>query len=312
MMSSRSADKIKFTSFDELFGDPVQEVQAEKTAEPGQEKIIRVPLAELHPFKNHPFRVMDDEKMEETVESIKQYGVLVPAIVRPDKNGGYELIAGHRRKRGSELAGCADMPVIIRELTDDEATIIMVDSNIQREDILPSEKAWAYRMKMEALGHQGSKGAKHTAVLVGEAAGESARTVQRFIRLTYLLPELLHFIDQEQLASFTGEKLSYLTEKEQKWVLQEIKENQVIPIGSQAEKLKEESIKKTLTYHRVQEILKQNEKPSGISIPAKKIRSYFPQGYTKKQMETVIFELLDSWKEKQETENAGGQTKGLE
>lgn len=240
--------------------------------------------------------------MEETAESIRQYGVLVPAIVRQDKNGGYEIIAGHRRKRGSELAGCEDMPVIVRNLTDDEATIIMVDSNIQREDILPSEKAWAYRMKMEALGHQGSKGAKYTAVLVGEAAGESGRTVQRFIRLTYLLPELLQFVDQNQLAPFAGEKLSYLKEKEQEWVLKEMKEKEIVPIGSQAEKLKEESLKKTLTYHRVQEILEQNEKTSGISISAKKIRDYFPKDYTKKQMEAVIFELLASWKEGQEEE----------
>lgn len=295
-MSSRSADKIKFTSFDDLFGDAPK---AEGKEERGEEQILRVPLSQLHPFKNHPFRVLDDEKMEETVESIRQYGVLVPAIVRQDKNGGYELIAGHRRKRGSELAGCEDMPVIVRNLTDDEATIIMVDSNIQREDILPSEKAWAYRMKMEALGHQGSKGAKHTAVLVGEAAGESARTVQRFIRLTYLLPELLQYVDENQLAPFAGEKLSYLKEKEQEWVLKEMKEKEIIPIGSQAEKLKEESLKKTLTYHRVQELLKQNEKASGISISAKKIRDYFPKDYTKNQMEAVIFELLDSWKEKQ-------------
>lgn len=298
-MSSRSADKIKFTSFDDLFGDTSR---AEQKEERGEEQIIRVPLSQLHPFKHHPFRVVDDEKMEETAESIRQYGVLVPAIVRPDKNGGYEIIAGHRRKRGSELAGREDMPVIVRNLTDDEATIIMVDSNIQREDILPSEKAWAYRMKMEALGHQGSKGAKHTAVLVGEAAGESGRTVQRFIRLTYLLPELLQFVDQNQLAPFAGEKLSYLKEKEQEWVLKEMKEKEIVPIGSQAEKLKEESLKKTLTYHRVQEILKQNEKTAGISISAKKIRDYFPKDYTKKQMEAVIFELLASWKEGQEEE----------
>lgn len=295
-MSSRSADKIKFTSFDDLFGDAPK---AEGKEERGEEQILRLPLSQLHPFKNHPFRVLDDEKMEETVESIRQYGVLVPAIVRQDKHGGYELIAGHRRKRGSELAGCEDMPVIVRNLTDDEATIIMVDSNIQREDILPSEKAWAYRMKMEALGHQGSKGVKHTAVLVGEAAGESGRTVQRFIRLTYLLPELLQFVDQKQLAPFAGEKLSYLKEKEQEWVLKEMKEKEIIPIGSQAEKLKEESVKKTLTYQRVQEILKKNEKPSGISISVKKIKNYFPQDYTKKQMETVIFELLESWKDQQ-------------
>ena len=215
-MSSRSADKIKFASFDDLFGDTPR---TERKEERGEEQIIRVPLSQLHPFKHHPFRVLDDEKMEETAESIRQYGVLVPAIVRQDKNGGYEIIAGHRRKRGSELAGCQDMPVIVRNLTDDEATIIMVDSNIQREDILPSEKAWAYRMKMEALGHQGSKGAKHTAILVGEAAGESGRTVQRFVRLTYLLPELLQFVDENQLSPFAGEKLSYLKEKEQEWVL---------------------------------------------------------------------------------------------
>ena len=177
-MNSRSADKIVFTSYDDLFGE-------NQKAEAG-ESVVSLPLSRLHSFKNHPFHVIDDEKMQETVKSVRQYGVLVPAIVREDEvRGDYEIIAGHRRKRACELAGHTEMPVIVRKVTDDEAVIIMVDSNIQREDILPSEKAWAYRMKMEALSHQGVKGEEYTADLVGEAAGDSARTVQRYIRLTY-------------------------------------------------------------------------------------------------------------------------------
>lgn len=187
-MSSRSADKIVFTSYDDLFGE-------EQKAETG-ESVVNLPLSSLHSFKNHPFHVADDAKMQETVKSVRQYGVLVPAIVRKNKEqGSYEIIAGHRRKRACELADLTEMPAIVRNLTDDEAVIIMVDSNIQREDILPSEKAWAYRMKMEALSHQGVKGEEYTADLVGEAAGDCARTVQRYIRLTYLKQELLDYTD---------------------------------------------------------------------------------------------------------------------
>lgn len=290
-MSSRSADKIVFTSYDDLFGE-------NQKAE-GGESVVKLPLSSLHSFKNHPFHVADDEKMQETVKSIRQYGVLVPAIVREDKaRGNYEIIAGHRRKRACELAGHTEMPAIVRNMTDDEAVIIMVDSNIQREDILPSEKAWAYRMKMEALSHQGVKGEDYTADLVGEAAGDCARTVQRYIRLTYLKQELLDYADQGKIILAVAEKLSFLSGEEQGWVLQVIDIHAAVPSKSQAEELKEESEKGNLTEERAVEILKREVKRISVTIPAKKIRNYFPQDYTKNQIEEVIFELLDSWKEK--------------
>lgn len=289
-MGGRSADKVKFASYDELFGKVEQE--------DGEERIIRVPLGELHSFKNHPFRVIDDEKMEETVQSIKKYGVLVPGIVRRDKVEGYEIVAGHRRKRASELAGCKDMPVIVRNLTDDEATIIMVDSNIQREDILPSEKAWAYRMKMEALSHQGIKGEEYTADRVGQAAGDCARTVQRYIRLTYLKQELMDCVDREKMSLTVAEKISFLSEAEQDWVLQAEQDSQTIPSPEQAKALKEESESAGLTEEWVKAILSQKIKKVSVTISAKKIKNYFPPGYTKAQIEDIIYELLDSWKEK--------------
>lgn len=201
---NKSAQKVKLTSYDDLFG----------TNEPVTgEKITSVPISLFHTFKDHPFRVVDDAKMQETVESIKHYGVLVPGIVRPHPDNGYEVVAGHRRWRACELAGLEEMPVIIRELDDDAATVIMVDTNIQREDILPSEKAKAYRMKYEAMKHQGSKGDKFTADAVGEAAGDSGRTVQRYIRLTELVPELLDYVDAGKIPMIVGEKLSYLKKK---------------------------------------------------------------------------------------------------
>lgn len=292
-MGRRSADKVQFASYDDLFGKG----QSEKMED---SQITRLPLESLHPFENHPFRVLDDDKMVETVESVKKYGVLVPGIVRKDKKGGYEIVAGHRRKRASELAGCLDMPVIVRELTDDEATIIMVDSNIQREDLLPSEKAKAYRMKMEALSHQGVKGEGYTADLIGQDAEETGRTVQRYIRLTYLLPELLDHVDKKKLLLLPAEKLSYLAREEQEWVLKVIVEHNLSLSVTQAESLKDESRAGTLTEERVMMILSPREKgremPS-ITISSKKIRNYFPQEYTKEQIEAVIIELLESWKD---------------
>ena len=296
-MGGRSADKVKFTSYDDLFGS-AEVVAAE------EDRSIRVPLGELHSFKNHPFHVLDDEKMMDTVRSIRQYGVLVPEIVRQDGGGGDESVAGYRRKRGSELAGCRDMPVIVRKMTDDEATIVMVDSNIQREDILPSEKAWVYRMNMEALSHQGVKGEDYTANLVGEAAGDCARTVQRYIRLTYLRRELLIYVDQGKIVLVAAEKISFLSDEEQGWVLQMIQDNQSTVSKSQAEELREESSAGRLTEEQVTDILSRKTVSTSVTISAKRIRSYFPQDFTKKQIEEIIFRLLDSWKEK---ENQTGQ-----
>lgn len=290
-MSSRSADKIIFTSYDDLFG--------EKQKGEAVESVVSLPLSSLHSFKRHPFRVPDDEKMEETVKSVRQYGILVPAIVREDKaQGNYEIIAGHRRKRACELTGLSEMPAIVRELTDDEAVIIMVDSNIQREDILPSEKAWAYRMKMEALSHQGVKGEAYTADLVGEAAGDCARTVQRYVRLTYLNPKLLDFADHGKVSLAVAEKLSFLSGEEQGWVLKTLGGNVAVLSKSQAEALKEESENEGLTEKCVADIINREVKRISITISAKKIKDYFPQDYTKDQMEEVIFELLESWKER--------------
>ena len=206
-----SASKVRIDKFDDLFGSSAGQ-------ESSAEQIINAPLAQLYTFKDHPFRVEDDEKMEETTESIRQYGVLVPGIARPRAGGGYEIIAGHRRKRGSELAGKTEMPVVVRNYTDDEATIIMVDSNIQREDILPSEKARAYKMKYEAMKHQGKKSGRNTLDEVGEAAGENAKKVQRYIWLSRLTDELLAMVDGKKLGFSQGVDISFLAEEAQQWV----------------------------------------------------------------------------------------------
>lgn len=292
-MGSRSADKIKFRSFDDLFGEETLKGTEEKATE---DQVVRVPLHELHSFKGHPFRVIEDEEMMELAESVRRFGVLVPAIVRPDKNGGYEMVAGHRRKRASELAGCPDIPVVVQDLTDDESIIAMVDSNIQRQDILPSEKARAYRMKMEAMEHQGVKGERHTAAVLGEAAGESARTVHRYIRLTYLMPELMKLVDQKRISVVAGESLSFLKKGEQELVRNYIMQRQVFPSKSEAELLRMESGKGELNTDKVQEILCRNVKAAGITISAKRIRDYFPENYTKEEIEKIVYSLLDSWK----------------
>ena len=287
-MKSKSAEKIKLTSYDDLFG----------TEDPGTEDVVTtVPLSLLHAFKNHPFRVLDDEKMQEMVESMKRNGVLVPGIVRIRAEGGYEVISGHRRWRACELAGLTEMPVMIRDLDDDEATLMMVDANIQREDILPSEKVKAYKQKYEAMKHQGSKGDKHTADSVGEAAGESGRTVQRYIRLAELSDGILKYVDDKKISLVIGEVLSFLKIQEQRWLIDAISNSGVFPSKIQAEKLKESSKAGVLTEGDVYAILvKKVSVKSGVTIPAKQIRSYFPDGYTKDQIEAVIYSLLDRWK----------------
>ena len=287
-MKARSAEKVKLASFDDLFG-----TSREETAE----QITSVPLALLRPFKDHTFRVINDEKMQEMVKSIRERGVQVPGIVRPCPDGGYEIVAGHRRWMASRLAGCEEMPVIIRNLNDDEATIAMVDTNIQREDILPSEKAKAYKMKYEALKHQGSKGDRHTADEVGENAGDSARTVQRYIRPTELIPELLEWVDIGKIPMIVGERISFLPENEQKWIMQAARDNRIIPSKRQAERIKEESEKGELTEAGIYTLLA--DKPeSGIkvTIPFKQLRKYFPEEYTKAEIEEVIYSLLEEWK----------------
>lgn len=288
-MKSKSAEKVKLNSFDELFG-----------IDEAGETVTSVPLSELHTFKGHPFRVLDDEKMQETVESVNRYGVLMPGIVRPHPAGGYEVIAGHRRWRACELAGLTEMPVIIREMDDDTAVVLMVDTNIQREDILPSEKAKAYRMKYEAMKHQGSKGEKYTAEAIGEAAGDSGRTVQRYIRLSELAEELLGYVDENKITMLAGEKLSYLKAEEQAWVVDAIGNSGIFPSKAQAELWKESSEAGELTEGKVYAVLVRKEKENvNVTISAKKIRNYFPVEYSKEQIEDVIYTLLEEWKQKE-------------
>ena len=286
-----SAAKIKMESFDDLFGGSAAQ-------ENGVEQIINALLTELHTFKDHPFRVEDDEKMEETTESIRQHGVLVPGIARPRAGGGYEIIAGHRRKRGSELAGKTEMPVIVRNYTDDEATIIMVDSNIQREDILPSEKARAYKMKYEAMKHQGKKSGRNTLDEVGEAAGENAKKVQRYIWLSRLSDELLEMVDTKKLGFSQGVDISFLTEEAQQWVQVFIEEQGCNVSMVQSGKLKEYGKSGELTLAMVELVLSE-EKPKErkITIKSDKIGKYFSDSYSNEEIESIIITLLDKWKE---------------
>ncbi len=295
-----SASKIQLTGFDDLF-------QAGGTSEVSGETVQEVPLSELFPFKNHPFQVRDDEAMQKTVESIARSGVLSPAIVRPRQEGGYEIIAGHRRKRGSELAGRETMPVLIRTLDDDEATIIMVDSNLQREKILPSEKAFAYKMKLEALKHQGQRRDLTSAPAVqkltsrdkiAQDAGEkSGMAVARYIALTKLIPPLLVLVDEDKLAvSTAADYLSDLSEKEQADLVSVMDKLNVIPGRGQLTKIKQHSKDSTLTITVIEALLKA-EHPATVQVVLKQTRlhQYFPQSYTAQQMEEVIVSLLETW-----------------
>ena len=257
----------------------------------GTEQVQEIPLCELHEFRGHPFKVVDDEKMQETVESIKNYGVLMPGIARPRAEGGYEIIAGHRRRHGCELAGLSTMPMFVRDYTDDEATIIMVDTNIQREDILPSEKARAYSMKYEAMKHQGK---------VGEAAGESGKTVQRYIWLSRLSDELLEMVDKKKIGLVQGVDISFLTEQAQEWVQVIMEETGTNISTVQSAKLKEYGKKGELTMPMVRLILTE-EKPKErkVTLKAEKISRYFPEEYSESEIENVIIELLEEWQKKQ-------------
>ena len=286
-----SASKIKMESFDDLFG-------GSGAQETGAEQIINAPLADLHEFKDHPFKVLDDEKMEETTESIRLYGVLVPGIARPRAGGGYELIAGHRRKHGSERAGKTEMPIIVRNYSDDEATIIMVDSNIQREDILPSEKAKAYKMKYEAMKHQGKKSGKNTLDEVGEAARENAKKVQRYIWLSRLSDELLEMVDTKKLGFSQGVDISFLSEEAQQWVEVIIEEQGCNVSTVQSGKLKEYGKSGELTLAMVRLILtEEKSKERKVTLKADKISKYFSDSYSNEEIENVIISLLDKWRE---------------
>ncbi len=290
-MKSGSAQKVRLASFDDLFGSG---------GEQSGEVITSVPLSQLHPFKNHPFRVLDDGKMQETVESVKKYGILVPGIVRPYAGGGYEVVAGHRRRRACELAGLKEMPVIIRELDDDESTVIMVDSNIQREDLLPSEKARAYRMKYEALKHQGSRAGGKTIEEMGETAGESGKTVQRYIWLSRLSKELLEMVDRKELGFVQGIDLSFLTEEAQGWVRDFIGRTGAGISTGQSARLKEYGRIGELMPAVVEQILAEKKAPvRRVAIKRDMLDKYFGEAYSDEEIKGIILELLEKWKEGQ-------------
>lgn len=284
-MSKNIAGKIKINSFADIVGGD----------EPSVTEIL---LTQLHDFNNHPFKVLDDEKMDETVESIKKYGVLMPGIVRPKIDGGYEIISGHRRKRACEIAGLKTMPVIIKNYSDDEATVVMVDTNIQREDILPSEKARAYRMKFDAMKHQGCKEGGRTLDLIGEKAGESGKTVQRYIYLSYLSDALLALVDAKKISIVCGVALSFLNADEQQWVEEKIKDDAVLINSSQASKLKELSHRHELTKFMVDAILNVKPKPRKFVMNSERISEFFSDDVSMEEIQETIFMLLEQWKNK--------------
>ena len=301
-----SAKKIELASVDDLFSTEEGRQDAKL------EKIQEIPLTELHPFKNHPFKVKDDEAMMETADSIKQYGVLVPAIARPDPEGGYELVAGHRRHRASELAEKETMPVIVRDLDDDAATIIMVDSNLQRESLLPSERAFAYKMKLEAVKHQGTRtdltsrqlGEKSQTSIqkVADQAGESQRQVQRYIRLTELIPELMDMVDEKKIALNPAYELSFLKKEEQVDLLDAMDSEQATPSLSQAQRLKKYSQEGHLTLDIMRVIMGEEKKSDldRVTFTSDTLRKYFPKSYTPARMQETIIKLLEAWQKKRQ------------
>ena len=300
-----SAKKIELASVDDLFSTEEGRQDAKL------EKIQEIPLSELHPFRNHPFKVKDDEAMMETADSIKQYGVLVPAIARPDPEGGYELVAGHRRHRASELAEKETMPVIVRDLDDDAATIIMVDSNLQRESLLPSERAFAYKMKLEAMKHQGERvdltssqvGTKLRAdEILAQQAGSSRNQVQRYIRLTELIPELMDMVDEKKIALNPAYELSFLKKEEQVDLLDAMDSEQATPSFSQAQRLKKYSQEGHLTLDMMRVIMGEEKKSDldRVTFTSDTLRKYFPKSYTPQRMQETIIKLLEAWQKKRQ------------
>ena len=295
-----SAKKVELASVDDLFSTE------ESRADAQREKVMEIPLSELHPFKDHPFKVKDDDAMMETADSIRQYGVLVPAIARPDPNGGYELVAGHRRHRASELAGKETMPVIVRDLDDDQATIIMVDSNLQRESLLPSERAFAYKMKLEAIKHQGARtdltsaqvGPKLTAAeKIAENSPDSKSQIKRFIRLTELIPELLDMVDEKKIAFNPAYELSFLKPEEQQMLLDTMDYEQATPSLSQAQRMKKFSQEGKLSEDVMLAIMSEEKKGDldKVTLTGDTLRKYFPKSYTPQRMQEKILQLLEQW-----------------
>lgn len=298
----RKGANVSLKSVDDLFS-----TQEERDT---TEHVQEIPLSELHPFKDHPFKILDDEAMQKTVESIKEYGVLTPAIARPRPEGGYELISGHRRHHASELAGKETMPVIVRNMDDDAATILMVDSNLQREEILPSERAKAYKMKLEAIKHQGARSdltstqvaQKLSVEKVGDDDGVSKDTVRRYIRLTNLTPELQDMVDDKKISFNPAVELSYLKPEEQDMFLEAMETAQVAPSLSQAQRMKKLSQQGQLTMEAMEDMLFEDKKAplDRVVFDQNQIRKYFPKSYTTRQMQEKIIQLLEQWQRKQQ------------
>lgn len=302
--------KLSLTSYDDIFKDDTSRADEQK------ERVVELSLEELHPFRNHPFHVRDDEAMARTVESVKEYGVLTPGIARPLADGGYEVVSGHRRKRACELAGLPTMPFIVREMDDDAATILMCDSNLQRETILPSERAFAYKMKLEAINRQMGRppkenvgqlvptfSGKRSTEIIGEQSGESYKQVQRFIRLTELSPALLEMVDDRKIAFNPAVELSYLNPQEQTKLLDAMTAQESTPSLSQAQRMKKFSQQGKLSEDVMAAIMSEEKKEvDRITLSSDKLQRYFPKSYTPRQMEETILNLLAQWQKKRQRE----------
>ena len=301
----KERSNIQLSSYDDIFGNDASAGNADAV---NGDTVVDIPLDELHPFRNHPFKVRDDADMEKTVESIQEFGVLQPAIVRPDSDGGYEILSGHRRHHACQIAGLQTLPCIVRDLDDDAATILMVDSNLQREEILPSERAWAFKMKLDAMKHQGERG-ERTSVqigpklstdIIGEEAGISKNNVKRYIRLTNLDPELLQLVDDKQMGFNPAYELSFLNPEQQKDLLSAIDYAQAIPSLSQAQRIKKLALNGEITQEGMNIILSEEKKQDldRVTLKHDTLKKYFPKSYTPKQMEDTIIKLLDQWQKK--------------
>ena len=304
----KSNENLALKGLDEMFSTE------ESRQEQKREQVQQIPIEELFPFKEHPFKVLDDEAMQRTVESVAQYGVLAPLIARPSPEGGYEIISGHRRQHAAELAGLDTLPVIVREMTDDAAVILMVDSNLQRENILPSERAFAYKMKLEALKNQGARSDLTSSQIgtklradekVAQDLGESRNQIQRFIRLTNLVPELLDLVDEKKISFNPAVELSYLDEAQQRDFLQAMDETQNAPSLSQAQRMKKLAQEGKLTYEAAFAIMGEAKKDELDKVVIKNdtLKKYFPRSYTPRQMEDVIIKLLEQWQRRQQRQN---------
>ena len=306
----KERSNIQLSSYDDIFGN---DASADKAGAVNGDTVVDIPLDELHPFRNHPFKVRDDADMEKTVESIQEFGVLQPAIVRPDSDGGYEILSGHRRHHACEIAGLQTLPCIVRDLDDDAATILMVDSNLQREEILPSERAWAFKMKLDAMKRQAGRPSKENCGqvdhnlngvrsrdILAEQVGDSAKQIQRYIRLTNLDPELLQLVDDKLMGFNSAYEISFLNSEQQKDLLSAIDYAQAIPSLSQAQRIKKLALNGEITQEGMNIILSEEKKQDldRVTLKHDTLKKYFPKSYTPKQMEDTIIKLLDQWQKK--------------